>query len=65
MMHGQANIKGTQNFFKYMALAYIVLKLRLSKPVWLANRAVDSKGPECREIYSIKVAHDELLGDYI
>jgi len=36
-----------------MALVCVVLTLRLSKPVWPAIRAVDSKG------FSIKVAYDK------
>ena len=42
-----------------MALACVVLTFRLSKPIWLAIRAVDSKGPECQEVYSNKVAYDK------
>ena len=42
-----------------MALACVVLTFRLSKPIWQAIRAVDSKGPECQEVYSNKVAYDK------
>jgi len=71
-MHGQQNViaycswadkpsRPTRNtlFYLYMSIACVGLILLLSKPLSLAIRAVDSKGSECQEVYSIKLAHDK------
>ena len=42
-----------------MSTAYVVLILRLLQPASLAIGAVDAKGSECQQVYSIKMAHDK------